>query len=203
MQAEHFEILVEDRSTEAFLHAVLSRLLGHDGRTFGIHTFSGKHDLLKKMEGRLRGYKHWPSNDLRIIVLLDCDKDDCMRLKAQMERAALRVGLPTASSAADGAWRVANRIAVEELEAWYFGNWRAVCSAFPRVPANTCKRQKYRNPDKISGGTWEAFEHIMKRSGYFKSGLNKIEAAQKIGGHIVPEENSSPSFQVFIDALRQ
>lgn len=201
MQAEHFEILVEDRSTEAFLHALLGRFLPHD-QTFGVRTFAGKQDILKKMEGRLRGYKHWPDN-LRIIVLLDCDNDDCMRLKARMEHAAQMAELPTASSAADGAWRVANRIAVEELEAWYFGNWRAVRAAFPRVPANTDRKQGYRDSDKISGGTWEAFERIMNRSGYFKGGLNKIEAAQKIGGHIVPEENSSPSFQVFMDALRQ
>jgi len=34
----------------------------------------------------------------------------------------------------------------------------------------------YRDPDAIRGGTWEAFERILKRHDYFKTGLRKVEA---------------------------
>lgn len=40
---------------EAFLRGLLPRLLPA-GRTFGIHPFQGKSDLLGKLEARLRGY---------------------------------------------------------------------------------------------------------------------------------------------------
>ena len=200
---KHFEILVEDISTEFFLQAALSRFLLPLERTFTVRTIGSKSVLRKKIEGRLRGYKHEIPDGYRIIVLLDRDQEDCRELKTEMENKVGKVGLPTISQVSDGSWRVAIRIAIEELEAWYFGDWQAVKSAFPRVPANINKKQQYRNPDSIRGGTWEAFERIMKRHGYFKSGLNKIEAARKIGEHINPEQNTSRSFQVFIDALRQ
>ncbi len=34
------------------------------------------------------------------------------------------------------------------------------------------------DPDAIPGGTWEAFERVLQRSGYFQTGLRKLEAAQ-------------------------
>lgn len=58
MTAEHIEVLVEEPSMEAFLHALLPRILP-SGRTFQIHSFQGKSDLLGKLEARLRGYAAW------------------------------------------------------------------------------------------------------------------------------------------------
>lgn len=55
MTAYHLEILVEEESMEAFLQAVLPRLLPKD-RTFSIHIFQGKHALLHNLESRLRAY---------------------------------------------------------------------------------------------------------------------------------------------------
>ena len=39
---------------------------------------------------------------------------------------AAEAGFLTRSQAFGRAWRLVNRIAVEELEAWYFGDWAAV-----------------------------------------------------------------------------
>ena len=61
----------------------------------------------------------------------------------------------------------ANRIVMEELEAWNFGDWEAVRAAYPRVSKGVPRQVGYRDPDAIAGRTWEAFERIMKRSGYF------------------------------------
>ena len=94
-----------------------------------------------------------------------------------------------------------NRIVVEELEAWYFGDWEAVRSAFPRVSSTVPNQRRYRHPDAVRGGTWEAFERVLQRHGYFRAGLRKIEAARSIAPKIDPERNSSPSFETFRDAL--
>jgi len=53
---QHFEILVEEPSMEAFLRGVLPRLIN---ATFEIYPFQGKQDLLDKLERRLRGYAAW------------------------------------------------------------------------------------------------------------------------------------------------
>ena len=109
--------------------------------------------------------------------------------------------LLTRSQAAGGLWRIANRIVIEELEAWYFGDWEAVRLAYPRVSAGIPRRATYRDPDAIKGGTWEAFERVMKKHGYFTTGLRKVEAAEAIAAHINPDRNGSGSFGVFRSIL--
>ena len=91
------------------------------------------------------------------------------------------------------------RIAVEELEAWYFGNRAAVRGAYPRMPENTPRQKRYRNPDAIPD-TWENFERILKKAGYCKQGMRKVEVATNIGNHFESEHNISTSFQIFRDA---
>ena len=200
MAAAHLELLVEEPSMEAFLSALLPRLLPQD-RTFVVHPFQGKNDLLGKLEPRLRGYAGWLPADWRIVVVVDRDDDDCRVLKRQLEAAARRAGLRTRTRAGSAPWQLVNRIAIEELEAWYFGDWAAVRSVFPRASANVPRRQGLRDPDAIAGGTWEAFERVMQAHGYFKGGLLKIEAARTIGAHVDPARSSSRSFRAFSDAI--
>ena len=111
------------------------------------------------------------------MVVVDRDRDDCQELKQSLEEAASRSGPRTRTQAGDSSWQVVNRIAIEELEAWYFGDWEAVCIADPRASKNIPKKAGYRDPDAIQGGTWEAFERILKRGGYFKTGLRKTDKA--------------------------
>ncbi|MEQ8541348.1 MAG: hypothetical protein RIB93_28310 [Coleofasciculus sp. D1-CHI-01] len=59
------------------------------------------------------------------------------------------------------------------------------------------KRKRYRYPDAIKGGTWEALEALLKEKGYHQCGLNKVEAAQTISEYMQPQNNQSPSFQCF------
>lgn len=200
--AAHLKLLVEEPSMEAFLRALLPRLLPHD-RTFEVHAFQGKSDLLGKLADRLRGYARWLPDDWRIIVVVDRDDDDCVELKQHLEAIAEQAGLRTRARAraASASWQLVNRIAIEELEAWYFGDWPAVRTAYPRVPINVPNQQKYRDPDSIAGGTWEAFERVMQQHGYFKQGLGKIEAARVLGGLIDTQRNSSPSFRHFQQAV--
>jgi len=185
---------------EAFLRALLPRLLPA-GRTFEVHAFQGKPDLLGKLEARLRAYAAWLPEDWRLVVVVDRDDDDCRKLKQHLEDVAHRAGLRPRSRAGAKPWQLVNRIAIEELEAWYFGDWDAVRAAYPRVSPNVPKRQGLRDPDAIAGGTWEAFERVMQRHGYFEGGLAKIEAARAIGAQIEPGRNRSGSFQAFHQAL--
>lgn len=200
MTAAHLELLVEEPSMEAFLRALLPRLLPQD-RTFEVHPFQGKTDLLGKLEPRLRGYAAWLPADWRVVVVVDRDNEDCHVLKRQLEAIARRAGLRTRSRAGNAPWQLVNRIAIEELEAWYFGDWAAVCSVYPKAPSNLRRRQGFRDSDGIAGGTWEAFERVMQTHGYFKGGLLKIEAARAIGAHVDAARSSSQSFRVFSDAV--
>lgn len=195
----HLEVLAEEPSMEAFLKVLLPRL--SPGATFKIHPFQGKQDLLKKLEDRLRAYKKWLPPHYRIAVVIDRDNEDCRELKKRLESLSLRSGLVTRTRSRRGRWQVVNRIVVEELEAWYFGDWEAVCKAYPRMPPNIPSRAAYRRPDAIRGGTWEKFERIMQRHGYFEGGLRKVEAARAVAGFVEPDRNSSDSFQKFRDAI--
>ena len=188
---------------EAFLRVVLPRLLPA-GRTFAIHVFQGKRDLLKKLPGRLRGYRHWLPADWRLIVMVDRDDDNCLELKARLETSAQEAELLSPrTKSPNRPWQVVNRVVIEELEAWYFGDWQSVCAAYPRVKPTIPRRTRYRDPDAIPGGTWEAFERVLQRSGYFKTGLRKVEAAQTIAAHFDPDRNRSRSFAVFHTAVRE
>ena len=200
MEAMHLELLVEEQSMEAFLHALLPRLLPPD-RTFRVHPFQGKGDLLNKLETRLRGYAMWLPDTSRIIVLVDRDSEDCGNLKRRLEDVAGRAGLLTRARAVDAPWQLVNRIAIEELEAWYFGDWNAVLAAYPRALRNVPGNRRYRDPDGIVGGTWEAFERVMQQRKYFKGGLRKVEAARTIGAYVDGIRSSSRSFQSFCNAL--
>ena len=58
--------------------------------------------------------------------VIDRDNDDCKKLKRRMDSDALSAGFQNRKSSGTASWRVVNRIAVEELEAWFFGEWGAV-----------------------------------------------------------------------------
>ncbi len=185
---------------EAFLRALLPRLLPPD-RSFDVHPFQGKPDLLGKLASRLRGYAAWLPEDSRIVVVVDRDDDDCAALKARLEEIAADALLSTRSHTAGRDWQVVNRIAIEELEAWYFGDWEAVRTVYPRVPSTVPRRAAYRNPDAVTGGTWEAFERVLMHNGYYRGGLAKVEAARLLGAHVSPARSTSASFGVFCNWL--
>lgn len=202
-QEQHLVFLVEEPSMEAFLRAFLPRILPQT-IIFEIHAFQGKADLMVKLEPRLRAHAkslQAEHGKWRIIVMVDRDDEDCMLLKRKLEESAKNAGLITKSQSKTGIWELANRIVIEELEAWYFGDWEAVQKAYPRVPSNINNKKKYRDSDAIMGGTWETFEQILQRSGYFKSGLPKIEVARTIGLFIDAKRNRSRSFHCFMQAI--
>ena len=198
----HFEFFVEEVSTEAALLNLIPKILEVE-HTFAIHPFQGKPDLLANLPARLRAYGAWNPDNLRIVVLIDEDREDCKALKEQLEKAAKQAGLVTRTSKkGQSPFQVLNRLAIEELEAWFFGDVLAVKAAYPRVLATLSKKAKYRDPDSIVGGTWEALERELKKAGYYPTGMPKIEVSRNVSHYMDVERNRSRSFQVFVDGLK-
>jgi hypothetical protein len=198
----HIEFLVEEQSTQSALNQLLPRILGPNVK-FAIHAFNGKADLLKKLPNRLRGYRRWLPGNWRIVVLVDEDRQDCYKLKQHLETIAHSAGFTTPQTATNHSFIILNRIAVEELEAWFFGDVPALVKAYPRLPENLGKQATYRIPDEIKGGTWEQLEKVLQNHGYHRGGLEKIRAAQDIAQYMNPDQNTSKSFQVWCDGLRR
>lgn len=185
---------------EVALRALLPKMLG--ATTFEIHPHQGKPDLLKKLPGKLAAYAKFLPADHRVLVVVDRDREDCAELKSRIDEMASRGGLAP-RSASPAKWRMVSRIAIEELEAWYFGDWNAVSAAYPKVKATASKQAAYRKPDEIAGGTCEAFERELQKAGYFSTGLRKLEAARQVAAHMEPARNVSPSFQKLAAVLRE
>ncbi len=197
---EKLIVFVEEYSMETVLEQLLPKLLGEI--EFQIVRFQCKNDLLQHAPDRLKAYAAWLPDTWRILVLVDRDDDDCADLKARLEQMAAAAGLLTKTKAGQGQrFQVVNRIAIEELEAWFFGDWTAVQAAYPRVPATVPQKAGFRDPDAIAGGTWEALERILKKAGYFSTGLRKLECARAVAAHMEPARNSSKSFKKFCSAV--
>jgi len=182
----HIDFLVEEASAEAALQNLLPRMLGPDA-TFSISPHEGKADLLAKLPKRLRGYRKWIPKHYFIVVLVDADADDCHELKTRLELIAREAGFPTPATASGRHFRVLNRLAIEELEAWFLGDIAAVRSAYPRTPPTLARRAAFRDPDHIAGGTWQALQRVLQRAGYYPTGIPKVEAARAIATHMLAQ----------------
>jgi len=200
LRIAHLEILVEEPSMEAALRLLVPKMAADV--SFAVYAYQCKQELLGRLEQRLRGYSKWLPSDWRILVVVDQDGDDCHTLKQKLEDAARNAGLRT-RTIRQHEWQVVNRLAIEELEAWFFGDWEAVCRAFPGVDSNIPQKAGYRNPDRIHGGTWEALERVLRKAGYFKTGIRKIESARAIAAQMDPAANRSRSFQVLHETFKE
>jgi len=198
----HIEFLLEERSAEEALKLILPKILPNDV-SFYFHVFEGKQDLLKKLPARLRGYYKWIPEDWRIIVLIDEDRKCCQKLKAKLEEAASNAGFVTKSRATQkSSFQVVTRLAIEELEAWFFGDPEAIKNAYPKVSKTFQHQVRYRDSDAIPGGTFESLERLLIRASHCQGRLSKIAAARNIAPHMEPSRNRSKSFQVFVEGLK-
>lgn len=198
-EVERVEVLVEEPSAEAALSILLPKMLA--GLPYAIFNHGSKEKLLRQLPQRLRAYADYAQKTVA-LVLVDRDDDDCRALLQKLDTTASDLGL-TIATRTSAPFHVANRIVIEELEAWYFGDWQAVRAAYPKVPATVPRQAPYRTPDAIKGGTWEALERVLQAAGYFPGGLGKIQAAQEIAPHMDPDRNSSRSFRSLRGILRR
>lgn len=201
MMVEHVVVIVEEPSARGMLEVLLPKLLSTLSYQIIQVPFKGK--PMTRLTDRLRGFAPWIPPSWRIVVLVDRDDEDCHQLKAHLEEAAKTAGLTTRSMAPRDQWIVANRVISEELEAWFLGDLPALQAAFPGLPGSLGHQARFRDPDAVTGGTWEALEKVLQRAGHFRGGLRKIEAARAVARHMDPDRNRSRSFQVFRDTMRE
>lgn len=195
------EVLVEEPSAEEALKHLLPKLLQNRSR-HKIINFGSKSKLLKALRSRLAAYldRIKKGENLRIVVLVDQDNDQCQALKKKLETIAFEVGLPTKTRPnVQGNFLVLNRVVIEELESWFLGDFQALHQAFSSLPSTAPNSSLFRNPD--NGGSWEALHRFLKKHGIYKSSYPKIEAARRIAPNLHPDRNRSPSFQAFKSGL--
>ena len=196
----HIEFLLEERSAELALRAILPKVISSDV-SHRFHVFQGKQDLLKQLPGRLKSYRFKIPSDWRIVVLIDEDRENCHQLKAVLEQMAQDEGFVTKSSEIkNSGFQVVNRLAIEELEAWFFGDPKAIRAAYPKIPDGFHRRREFQNPDAIAGGTCEALERMLRQ--FYRRRYAKSKMARMIAPHMEPDRNTSRSFQVFVEGLK-
>ena len=191
------EVIVEEPSMEAALRELLPGIIGRGRARWKVVNMQSKGSLLKRLPSRLAAYRRRieAGENLRLVILVDRDDDDCRRLKDRLEAMAREAGLATKRTPdGRGDFQVVTRIAIHELESWFMGDHEALQAAFTSlrgygVPAS------FRNPD--NGGTWERLHRFLKKHGIYRRHYPKIEAARRIAAHMDPDRNRSHSFQVF------
>jgi hypothetical protein len=190
--------LVEGPSEKAFLEPWAKRLLkGHTLKAYP-HQGKGKlrvgsvdqrqRGLLDQLPAKLKAFgRSLDSNSQRVLVLIDADHDDVDELARALD--ALEKGL-------DPAPVVLFRFAVEELEAFYLADQKALMAAFPEF--NRKLVREYR-PDSICG-TWELFGRVVG-----DGGGNKVDWAEAMAKVLTTraEESRSPSFKELCAGLHR
>jgi len=210
----HIEILVEDSSGAMLLDVLLPQLLLPHGErhTWRVHAYKGigkipqgigkmadpaKRILLDQLPRLLRGYGKTPGIDA-VVIVLDTDKRDCASFLAELKEVA---------GGANLAHDTMFRLAIEEIEAWYFGDREALLAAYPRARQDVMKNYVQ---DSVCD-TWELLadavytggSSAIKKAGWPLPGQVKHEWAKKIAPLMDPDRNVSPSFRKFRDGLRQ
>lgn len=157
-----------------------------------VHPHQGKGEipnLTKKPDYRRRGLLDQLPATLRalakeqetaVLVLVDSDDEECTDLKNRLLTLATQIRpKPT---------RLMFRIAVEETEAFYLGDLKAIRKAYPDADMKKAKRY---TPDSVCG-TAELFGEIIN-----DDGLNKVAWAEAMGNTLTtrPEGSRSPSFR--------
>jgi hypothetical protein len=156
-----------------------------------------KRILLDQLPKLLRGYGKTPGIDA-VVVVLDSDRKNCVDFLAELK--ALAAGCNPEPN-------TLFRIAIEEMEAWYFGDQQALTSAYPKAKVDVLQRY---TQDSVCG-TWEMLADAIypggsaaiKKAGWPLPGQVKHEWAEKIGPLLAPDRNISPSFGRLRDGLRR
>lgn len=195
----HIEILVEDESTRVVVEELLARLSPDPpDATWRVLPLGGRDEMWGKLWGVLHALASAQYADM-VLVLLDQDRSDCLKMKQEARRIADRAGM----FRADGSPTVTAfviRIIQTELESWFLGDPVAVRSAYPRLP----ERAKIVNrPIESVDDAWETLHRHFQRSGYYPGIMPKVEVAEAIAPHLslVPGTNRSHSFNVFLRSL--
>ncbi len=208
----HIEILVEDSSGQKLLDQLIPKLVGGQGEphTWRLHAYKGigrlprnlssgsdpgKRILLDQLPRLLRGYEKTPGIDA-VVVVLDTDRHPCVAFLDELKVLAKECAPDR---------RTLFRLAIEEMEAWYFGDREALLAAYPKAKQDVLDRYV----QDSACGTWELLadaiypggSKTLKRAGWPLPGEVKHTWAEKIGPLMTVAANASPSFCKLRDGL--
>jgi hypothetical protein len=195
------EVLVEGQADEPAVREILQRRFNlKDDLHFRIHPHRGKgklpenplsspnpknRGLLDQLPAKLRGFAR-PPGSICVVVLVDADNDNCLRLKSQLANLYDSIN-PRPSC-------VVFRIAVEETESWFLADTRAIKNAYSKADLNKIPRDP---PDSIIGA-WECLAKVLGKKPEECVGADKREWAALISPHLDLVEPKSPSLKAFI-----
>lgn len=215
----YFQFLIEDLSTEILIRHVIEKLkkkypdkaIDFDTKSFrGIGHLPTKGNVLERKSGNLlnnlqiylRGFDRTLAGmkHAAIVVVLDNDKRDNEEFQQLLDKIASQSVMLTDYAVC---------IAVKEMEAWLLGDENAIMSAYPLAKK---KNLKVYEQDAICD-TWEVLANVVypgglaalqkkSKNSYSETGRAKCEWADKIGMELTLENNNSPSFQKFLNALQ-
>ena len=210
----HLEVLVEDSSGASLVADLLPRMIGERGQpnTWRIVSYKGigrfppgltaksdpsKRILLDQLPRILGGLGKTPGIDA-VLVLLDSDSRDCKYFLSELKSVLDQCRTPP---------NTMFRLAIEEIEAWYIGDRRAVIAAYPRAKKAILARYQQ---DSVCG-TWELLAdavypggaQAIRKAGWPLPGTVKHEWAEKIRPCMDITNNLSPSFCKFRDGIRR
>jgi hypothetical protein len=212
----HLEFLIEDRSGKEALQLLVPKIVG-PGHTYNIHAYRGighlpkglgtvaepqHRALLSQLPRLLQGYgktfNSYPK-DYKSALILVCDLDrECRKLFRDTLLDLLNKCNPRPTAYFC--------IAEEELESWFLGDEKAVCTAYSKAKLSAIEAYA---PDSICG-TWEVLADAvyvggskeLKKKQWNEIGLLKSAWAREITPHMDIDANTSPSFNYFRDKLR-
>ena len=212
----HYQFLIEDMSSTALIELIMKKFVEtnptvtYDCKPFkGIGGFTPKNTAKETKSGKLlndlatylRGFnKSLQYIPAVIVVVVDNDTRNTDAFYNDLNNVAVQNNISV---------DYVFCIAVEEVEAWLLGDERAIIQAYPS--AKTQVIHSY-HQDSICG-TWEVLACAVYPGGllrfekdcptYIEKGKLKFEWATKIGSYMDLENNLSPSFNRFINEIKQ
>lgn len=211
----HFEILVEDLSGSKALKILVPKIIG-SGHSYNIFSYKGlgrippnlesgkdasKRILLNQLPRILAGYGktfqgYGSAYAVAVIVVCDLDRRDKEDFLKELNTVLLNCNPQPNTRFC---------LAIEEMEAWYLGDFNALKKAYPQLKTSILKT--YIN-DSICD-TWELLADIvcaggrapLINGGFHIAGLEKSNWAINISPHMDVENNNSPSFNFFRETL--
>lgn len=171
--------LLEERSMKVFLDMLLPKIIPA-GINFITIPHEGKADLRKSIPVKL---KAWNIPETKFIIVQDQDTNDCKVLKQDL--------LDLCSNCTK---EVLVRIACHELEAWYWGDLKAIELAYNKDLSKIGRKKAYRIPDEIVSPKRELQKLLPEHQ--------QIAGAKRIAQYIDIERNCSTSFRVFVEGVK-
>lgn len=173
--------LLEEESLRHLLEGLLPRL--YPGLAFQCVAHEGKSDLEKSVPRKLRA---WREPGARFLIARDNDGGDCAALKRKLARLCEEGG--RADSVV--------RIACQEIEAWYLGDFNALADAYDDERLRGIERKaRFRNPDAVQKPS-AALKRLVPE-------FQKIAGARRMATLLSPEENRSASFHALLRGIEK